>query len=86
MASFFAWLLRAAQDSLIAFGRIWVWIPPVPETPLEEPPPGHPERLCPDLPLSAVERELLLAFPDMDPEGGPASPSDRQRPDREGSP
>ncbi|MGW0337522.1 DUF6059 family protein [Streptomyces sp. NPDC003011] len=86
MASFSVWLLRAVQESLIAFGRIWVWIPPVSETPLEGPPPGHPERLRPDVPLSAVERKLLLMFPDMESEDGPASPPGHQRPDREGSP
>ncbi|MFE9031846.1 DUF6059 family protein [Streptomyces iakyrus] len=68
MASLYAWLLRAAQDSLIAFGRIWVWIPPAEsETPLEGPPPGHPEQLCPDVPLNAVEEEFLRIFPDIDP-------------------
>ncbi|MCX5330360.1 MULTISPECIES: DUF6059 family protein [unclassified Streptomyces] len=79
MASLCAWLLRAVQDSLIAFGRIWVWIPPVEPPrppkgpppgrpkPLEGPPPGHPERLCPDVPLSAVEAEILRHLPDSDP-------------------
>ncbi|CAL9284882.1 DUF6059 family protein [Streptomyces olindensis] len=68
MASVYAWLLRAARDSLIAFGRIWVWIPPVEsEEPLQGPPPGHPERLCPDVPLNAVEKEILRHFRDIDP-------------------
>ncbi|MFJ4682485.1 DUF6059 family protein [Streptomyces sp. NPDC091377] len=75
MASLYAWLLRAAQESLIAFGRIWVWIPPVEsEPPPGGPPPGHPERLCPDVPLSAVEVEILRHFPDLDP---PVPPPDR---------
>ncbi|RRR84997.1 DUF6059 family protein [Streptomyces sp. RP5T] len=29
-----------------------------PPAPLARPPAGHPERLCPDLPLSPLEREL----------------------------
>ncbi|MBT3154613.1 hypothetical protein HTV45_27715 [Streptomyces sp. CHD11] len=27
--------------------------------PVDVPPPGHPERLCPDRPLTALERALL---------------------------
>ncbi|OAH10894.1 DUF6059 family protein [Streptomyces jeddahensis] len=33
---------------------------------LDAPPPGHPERLRPDLPLSALERALLK---ELDPAG-----------------
>ncbi|MFI8931133.1 DUF6059 family protein [Streptomyces sp. NPDC053474] len=32
---------------------------------LSGPPPGHPERLCPGLPLSPQERELLRELPSL---------------------
>lgn len=53
---------------LVSYGSYWVYIPPVelnhglgltPENAtLTGPATGHPERLCPDVPLSALEREL----------------------------
>ncbi|MFE0805662.1 DUF6059 family protein [Streptomyces sp. NPDC058812] len=55
--------LRAIWEALVGYGSFWVWIPPLPEA--ERPPdlagpaPYHPERLCPELPLTAVERRLL---------------------------
>ncbi|MCX4450551.1 DUF6059 family protein [Streptomyces sp. NPDC087866] len=65
--------LRSFASSLIAFGRIWVYIPPTDEQvgkPAEGPPPGHPERLCPEIPLSAAERawgRQLLGMPGAEP-------------------
>ncbi|MFF7734913.1 DUF6059 family protein [Streptomyces sp. NPDC007984] len=45
---------------------MWVHIPPPEEpgqeAPLRTPPPGHPERLRPDIPLSAVERNLARSL------------------------
>ncbi|AYV33065.1 hypothetical protein EES41_40535 (plasmid) [Streptomyces sp. ADI95-16] len=53
-------LLRPAFDVLAAYG--WLLIGPVlptaPVAPLTGPGPGHPERLCPERPLTAGERAL----------------------------
>ncbi|MFJ4279518.1 DUF6059 family protein [Streptomyces massasporeus] len=65
-------MARAIFRSLVAAGAIWVYIP-LPEEPgrerapeqtraLIKPPPGHPERLRPDIPLSAVERNLARSL------------------------
>ncbi|MFE9629095.1 DUF6059 family protein [Streptomyces sp. NPDC006527] len=68
MRSFLTRFLRSAQETLIAFGNLWVYVPPVPESPespeapLGGPAPGHPEALRPDIPLSAVERALHRQF------------------------
>ncbi|WP_329022812.1 MULTISPECIES: DUF6059 family protein [unclassified Streptomyces] len=65
--------LRSFVSSFIAFGQIWVYIPPVDERrtgPTEGPPPGHPERLCPEIPLSAAELawgRQLLGTPGTEP-------------------
>ncbi len=58
MAAFLRWV----GQSLVAAGAIWVYVPP-PQDPAEEwmlsqPPPGHPEQLRSDLPLTAEERDL----------------------------
>lgn len=60
--------LRSFAYALVAFGQIWVYIPPAAEAddgPADGPPPGHPERLCPEIPLSEAEmiwgRQLLGA-------------------------
>ncbi|MFE4454958.1 DUF6059 family protein [Streptomyces sp. NPDC056796] len=56
--------LREVYHSLTATGWIWLGLPtmgpPVPMVParLEEPPAGHPERLCADVPLTRTERAL----------------------------
>lgn len=57
-AAFLRWVGRA----LVAAGAIWVYVPP-PGDPAEQwvlpqPPPGHPEQLRPDIPLSVEERDL----------------------------
>ncbi|MEU7061129.1 DUF6059 family protein [Streptomyces sp. NPDC046197] len=49
---------RFLADCLVAHG--WTWIGPAwplhrPHPRLDGPPPGHPERLRPDIPLSGVE-------------------------------
>ncbi|MGW6206674.1 DUF6059 family protein [Streptomyces sp. NPDC055089] len=73
--------LRSCVGALVAFGQIWIYIPPapVPEDGATDeapggPPPGHPERLCPEVPLSEAEmtwgRQLLGAF-------GPDHPYER---------
>ncbi|MER6471599.1 DUF6059 family protein [Streptomyces collinus] len=59
-------LLRAIGRSLAAAGSFWIYVP-VPddlwrEPTLPGPPPGHPERLRPDIPLSAVERHLARSL------------------------
>ncbi|MET7370607.1 DUF6059 family protein [Streptomyces sp. NPDC005566] len=56
--------LREIYSSLTAAGWIWLGLPmmgpPVPmaATRLKEPPEGHPERLCPDVPLTRTELAL----------------------------
>jgi hypothetical protein len=76
MRSFLTRFLRSAQETLIAFGNLWVYVPPVPESPespeapLGGPAPGHPEALRPDIPLSAVERALHRQFLGADPREG----------------
>ncbi|MFC8130171.1 DUF6059 family protein [Streptomyces sp. NPDC057302] len=67
-----ALLLRRALDavwqSLMAFGLIYTVgemkrledLPHDAAQPLDAPPPGHPERLCPDIPLTAAEHALAL--------------------------
>ncbi|MCX4970547.1 hypothetical protein OHA98_38525 [Streptomyces sp. NBC_00654] len=50
-------LLRAVAQAMIAAGSIWVYVPPVRQ--LDEPGPGHPERV---VPLSDVERSLERAL------------------------
>lgn len=57
---------------LVEYGSYWVYVPPVepahvrglvpPDEELTGPAEGHPERLCPDVPLSAVERELARSL------------------------
>ncbi|MFI2643377.1 DUF6059 family protein [Streptomyces sp. NPDC018610] len=51
---------RFFADALIAHG--WMWIgspwPLLLRTSLNAPPPGHPERLRPDIPLTATEALL----------------------------
>jgi hypothetical protein len=58
-------ILRRICESLIAAGRLWVYVPlpgldpeELPGHPPEQPPPGHPEQLRPDIPLNAVELAL----------------------------
>ncbi|MFD5453052.1 DUF6059 family protein [Streptomyces sp. NPDC003470] len=56
--------LRAVWDALVDYGSFWACVPPLPEAApvrrpaLAGPAPAHPERLCPELPLTAVERRL----------------------------
>lgn len=60
-------LLREVSRAVTAGGLLWVCVPPVDEpgeatgpspTPSAGPPPGHPEKLRPDVPPNAVERLL----------------------------
>ncbi|MFG2652116.1 DUF6059 family protein [Streptomyces sp. NPDC048436] len=53
MFSLAARMLHFLWDGMIAFGESMMG--PVPPT-LKDPAPGHPERLCPDRPLSKTER------------------------------
>ncbi|MFG3142111.1 DUF6059 family protein [Streptomyces sp. NPDC048211] len=74
--------LRSVAYALVAFGQIWVYIPPVAAPPVAAPPddapsggppPGHPERLCTDVPLSEAEviwGRQLLGVPGADPHAG----------------
>ncbi|MFE0774911.1 DUF6059 family protein [Streptomyces sp. NPDC058861] len=59
--------LTGLWEALIAFGHLWVHIPvPPPADPTGPsdptgptgPAPGHPERLCPDVPPTDRERAL----------------------------
>lgn len=56
--------LRGIYSSLVAAGWIWLGIsmigPPLPVLArrLDEPPAGHPERLCPHVPLTSTELAL----------------------------
>lgn len=66
--------LRSALNAVAAYGRLWVYVPPVPvpSVPTAGPPSGHPERLCPEVPLSDLEKELsrqLLGVPDASSHG-----------------
>ncbi|MET9354003.1 DUF6059 family protein [Streptomyces sp. NPDC006617] len=71
MRSFVARLLRSALQPLIAFGHIWVYMPPAsPEEALSGPAPGHPETLRSDIPPSAVEQALHRQLTDLTPEEG----------------
>ncbi|MFJ6217199.1 DUF6059 family protein [Streptomyces sp. NPDC092296] len=66
MRSLLARSVRLVVDSLVAAGQFCVYVPPVapitaqiPVGPAAGGPgPGHPERLCPEVPLSAVEAAL----------------------------
>ncbi|WP_411081377.1 DUF6059 family protein [Streptomyces sp. cmx-18-6] len=55
-------LLTATGHALAAAGWMWIGLagvgPPPPHQPLHRPPDGHPERLCPDVPLTEVEQAL----------------------------
>ncbi|MFJ3659051.1 DUF6059 family protein [Streptomyces sp. NPDC090119] len=58
--------LRGLGRSLAAAGYFWIYLPP-PDEPVRGrdllgPPPGHPEQVRPDLPLSAVERHLARSL------------------------
>ncbi|MFE6161278.1 DUF6059 family protein [Streptomyces sp. NPDC056486] len=48
-------LARACLDALIAYGQIYMYVP---DQRIDEPGPGHPERLCADGPLTETERAL----------------------------
>ncbi|MFC9243885.1 DUF6059 family protein [Streptomyces sp. NPDC057136] len=52
--------LRLLMEALIAFGGLWVPPPPppLPAASPQGPTPGHPERLCPEIPLSEAELRL----------------------------
>ncbi|MFE3519545.1 DUF6059 family protein [Streptomyces sp. NPDC059166] len=56
--------LREVYHSLTAVGWVWLGLPtmgpPIPMAParLDEPPAGHPERLCADVPLTSTELAL----------------------------
>ncbi|MEU0332158.1 DUF6059 family protein [Streptomyces sp. NPDC006193] len=50
-------VLKAVYGTLVAAGRMYVWTAD-PDPDPSDLPPGHPERLRPDLPLTAYERAL----------------------------
>ncbi|WP_407550949.1 hypothetical protein QOM21_16685 [Streptomyces sp. Pv4-95] len=62
-------LLRWIGRMLATAGAMWSPVPlpvdPAEERTLSQPPPGHPERFCPSVPLSAEEQDLArrLASP-----------------------
>ncbi|MFF1451703.1 DUF6059 family protein [Streptomyces sp. NPDC058274] len=52
-------VLKAIYRSLVAAGSMYVWIPRDDAEPtLVTIPPWHPERLCPDIPLTESEQAL----------------------------
>ncbi|MEU2154405.1 DUF6059 family protein [Streptomyces sp. NPDC019396] len=55
-------VVHGCYDALVAAGWMWIGVPvPAPRTAhpgLRPPPPGHPERVRPDIPLTPVERVL----------------------------
>lgn len=68
MVAALAWLLRALQEAFVALGRVWLFIPvalPDPPPPPAGPVPGHPERLRPDVPLTAQEEALRRQLDDI---------------------
>lgn len=65
--------LRRLWQALVTFGTYWVYIPPTPSPP--EPrgtPPHHPERVCPEVPLTPVERAIQEELRDL--ADGPGTP------------
>ncbi|MFG2503296.1 DUF6059 family protein [Streptomyces sp. NPDC048441] len=60
--------LNAVWQSLIAFGLLYTIgelkraeaLQENAAEPLDAPPPGHPEKLCPDIPLTPAEHALAL--------------------------
>ncbi|MFG2408956.1 DUF6059 family protein [Streptomyces brevispora] len=68
--------LRSVAYALVTLGRIWVYIPPTSESDdvtVAGPSPGHPERLCPEVPLSEAEMtwaRQLLRVPGANPYEG----------------
>jgi hypothetical protein len=61
-------VLGFLQECLISLGTVWAHLPmsvPPPHRPppeLDAPPEGHPERLCPHEPMSAVETDIWAGF------------------------
>ncbi|MEU1183227.1 DUF6059 family protein [Streptomyces sp. NPDC005820] len=55
-------MVRAAYEALVAFGWLWLALPPPPVDEagplLAGPPRDHPERLCPGSPLTPIEQAL----------------------------
>ncbi|MFB7939669.1 DUF6059 family protein, partial [Streptomyces sp. NPDC056049] len=52
-------VLRWVSGTLVVIGRIYLYVPSSPGAEAAgDPPPGHPERLRPDVPLTDVERAL----------------------------
>ncbi|MEU2712205.1 DUF6059 family protein [Streptomyces sp. NPDC007205] len=52
-------VLKVIYGTLVAAGRMYVWLPPTePHPDCSDPPLLHPERLRPDVPLTAYERAL----------------------------
>ncbi|MDX3854758.1 DUF6059 family protein [Streptomyces sp. AK02-01A] len=85
MRSLLARCRRSAVNWLIAFGQIWVYIPPTapPASPAPTgPAPGHPERLCPEVPLSEVEMALLRQLLGVSGEESYGAPGDEAGPGR----
>lgn len=75
--------LRAVAEAVLAYGRIY--IPPfvqdtVPSdpgpdaSPAAGPPPGHPERVTPRVPLTEIEWALSRELPPWPGPGAPAHP------------
>ncbi|MFE7120403.1 DUF6059 family protein [Streptomyces sp. NPDC057654] len=70
-------LWRSLWEGLVAFGTLHATgqlpppvrsvrpMPPLPASPLPGPPPGHPERVRADVPLTAEERRLAARLPPL---------------------
>ncbi|WP_406379456.1 DUF6059 family protein [Streptomyces sp. NBC_01618] len=61
-------LLRPVGRALVQAGAMWVIVPSVDPGPVRgaDPPPSHPERLRPDVPLTEAERALQEQLQDLD--------------------
>lgn len=78
--------LREIYSSLTAAGWIWLGLPmmgpPVPMAAprLQEPPEGHPERLCTDVPLTstelALQKQLMAPIGSGRERDSPSGPGD----------
>lgn len=69
--SLWAMLWRSTRAVAYTVGRGFItlgmtWCLPAVDPAPEGPPPGHPERLCPEVPLSDVELSLLTRLSEHD--------------------
>jgi hypothetical protein len=75
------WVLASIGTGLTAYGHTLAAVHVLPDPPpLAGPPPGHPEQVCPEQPLSLLEAALaedLARIGPVRPRPAPRDPSDR---------